>query len=397
MERLATMSLGKLTALLTLGAVALILAVSGQQMFSPGPLNAQSRRNVALGGVMSHAALSGNCAACHVPPWSRETMASRCLNCHVNVREQIEGGLPLHGQLAEAMQCRHCHTEHQGARGVLTDMTKFDHACTRFPLTGQHQTVACAACHVNHVFQGTPRDCATCHAEPRVHRGRFGTRCDQCHTTDTWTGAVFAHSFPLNHGGGKNKQRACATCHTNADDYQTYTCYGCHRHDPGKTLEKHLKRGIGEIDDCAGCHPNGRKHKRGAAVGKHAEREEMRACRREGTCGTLFDALLSACCPADHAPAPILADLKRHYPLEKADHTDALRRILEPYVSLAPHRERLTLAPTAPYALFQPTRTSIANKMPIHDREGLRLAWSPGVSVSFFLDFSWRTRVDLVD
>jgi hypothetical protein len=161
-------------------------------------------------------------------------------------------------------ECRNCHTEHRGAHGALTNLASFDHDCAAFKLTGKHTTVSCASCHVNDVYKGTPHDCAACHAEPKVHLGRFGTGCARCHSTSTWEGATFEHSFPLTHGGGGKKRKACAVCHTEANSYQTYTCYGCHRHDPGKTAQKHLRRGVVDIDNCVACHPTGRKVRRQA-------------------------------------------------------------------------------------------------------------------------------------
>ena len=111
MRRSGRVGLGTLTALCTLTAVAVVLGAGGQQMFSPGELNAQSRGVQPVGGVMSHAQLSNNCAACHAPPWGSETMADRCLNCHSGVRAQIEGRKAMHGLLPDGRDCRACHSE----------------------------------------------------------------------------------------------------------------------------------------------------------------------------------------------------------------------------------------------------------------------------------------------
>ena len=32
-----------------------------------------------------------------------------------------------------------------------------------YPLLGRHMSAACASCHINNVYQGTPRDCYSCH------------------------------------------------------------------------------------------------------------------------------------------------------------------------------------------------------------------------------------------
>ena len=65
---------------------------------------------------------------------------------------------------------------------------RFDHARTRFPLTGKHVRVACESCHVKSL-EGTPRDCVACHREDDIHRGRRPD-CARCHTTNRWSEIV---------------------------------------------------------------------------------------------------------------------------------------------------------------------------------------------------------------
>lgn len=115
----------------------------------------------------------------------------------------------------------------------------FDHVKTGFPLTGAHAKERCESCHVNGVFKGTPRDCATCHAagsllsrtnivKPLRH---FPTTqaCDACHNTQTFTGARFTHGGVL--------PGSCQSCHNGsfatgkpAGHLQTQaSCDSCHR------------------------------------------------------------------------------------------------------------------------------------------------------------------------
>ncbi len=394
-------------------AVLIAWILGGGNMFSPGPLNAQARMGVPLGGVSSHAALGGNCGACHTNPLDTRGMAGLCLDCHTDIQAQLTSSDTLHGALPDGGACLSCHTEHGGPTATLTEMeltafphaalgfaltahqytstgsvfacadchtalkitprpinayrfdqaicidchmdyqadfvvshvadfgadcqnchdgidrfsgfdhntltvplagkhgeatctschgevrdaagfvglattcvgchqtddihngtygsdcaschtpagweqATFDHSRTAFPLTGAHITTPCTSCHSNHIFQGTPTDCASCHAEPQVHLGQFGTNCNSCHTTSRWEGAIFDHTFPLNHGG--EGTIACATCHTNPQQYTVYTCYNCHAHPQAATLAKHSEEGIsGNIDDCASCHPTGQE------------------------------------------------------------------------------------------------------------------------------------------
>src|SRR5437660_839335 len=129
MRGLARLPPGIIFALITLGVVVAAILAGGGRMFSAGPLNTESRRSVARGGVRSHAETDNNCSACHVSPWSGETMASRCLNCHTDVRDQLDAHGPLHGRLAGGQKCRNCHTEHKGPHAALTSLAKFDHDC----------------------------------------------------------------------------------------------------------------------------------------------------------------------------------------------------------------------------------------------------------------------------
>jgi hypothetical protein len=188
-------------------------------------------------------------------------MADRCLGCHTDVRRQLDRHEPLHGLVPDGMQCRSCHSEHNGPHGALTSLDRFDHDFTAFKLTGKHQAAACGACHSNNTFKGTPQDCVACHAEPKVHRGRFGTACAQCHSTDTWTGGSFKHVFPLNHG--RRGIVACVTCHPSPASYRHYTCYGCHAHQPAQMERRHARiRNLVDLLACARCHPTGREHRR---------------------------------------------------------------------------------------------------------------------------------------
>jgi hypothetical protein len=268
MERLRGLiswSLAPLTILVSLACIAIIAFASGGKMFSPGPLNAQSHGTTMLGGVSSHAATEGNCAACHAPPWSRETMASRCLNCHQDVKAELDGDMPMHGRLAGGKNCRTCHTEHKGAHAALTSFVGFDHDTTGFELTGKHASLDCKSCHAANTFKGVSHDCKSCHAEPEVHRGGYGTACALCHSTSTWADAAFKHDFPLNHGRGRRGNSSCTTCHTDPENFTTYTCYGCHEHNPDRIERRHARLHNADLQHCVRCHKRGHdgEHRRG--------------------------------------------------------------------------------------------------------------------------------------
>lgn len=452
--------------------VALVALLTGGTMFNPGPLSAHAKPGVTYGGVSSHAALAGDCGACHSSPLDTNGMDAHCLNCHTDIQAQQADPSALHGIIPASQSCRSCHTEHRGAAASLTntalenfdhaalgfaltahqttaagqpfgcadchpglaetphppgayaftaslcqdchagyqadfvtrhvadfgtncvachdgvdrysgfdhnkltfplegkhatatcischkqastpaefkgisttcvgchldsDVHKgalgtdcaschnasswgeavFDHSKTAFPLTGAHIKTACASCHGNHFYKGTPKTCVDCHADPKEHLGQFGTDCAACHSTDTWKGATFDHSktafplngahvkvvctkchvnnvykgtpkacvschvdphkgqfgnncntchstsrwtgavfkhnyFPMNHGSRGNSP--CTTCHTNSNNYKSYTCYGCHAHTPAGIAATHRGEVSGNLDNCLRCH-----------------------------------------------------------------------------------------------------------------------------------------------
>ena len=120
-------------------------------------------------------------------------------------------------------------------------LAQFDHALF-FVLDGAHHTTDCQDCHQERIFQGTPRECSQCHAEPALHTGQFGLDCTRCHTTTAWEPAQLTyHTFPLDHGESNN---SCDTCHNQS--YAEYTCYTCHEHSPADVAEEHLEEGISE-------------------------------------------------------------------------------------------------------------------------------------------------------
>jgi hypothetical protein len=240
-KRFGRLNLGVIALLLTLGIVLWVYVSHGGAMFSPGELNGEPRRDVLRGGVQSHADLASNCSACHAPAWSRESMASRCLDCHTNVREQIDTQGPMHGRLADNMRCGNCHTEHKGTHAALTTqvaLDHFDHDCAAFKLTGAHRRTDCNGCHTSSTYQGTPQKCASCHADPPVHKGRFGLNCGGCHSTSSWANQPgkltnlrgFDHDLTRFNLTGKHRAIDCISCHKDSKSFAgtPTSCAACH-------------------------------------------------------------------------------------------------------------------------------------------------------------------------
>lgn len=215
-----------------------------------------SRTDFRLDGA--HGAV--DCVACHTRGKRYREAPGRCVDCHAKVE-------PHDGKLGD--DCGACHETGSWARA------RYDHSKTRFPLRDRHAEVACAGCHLGNRFDGTPMQCASCHAPDDVHGGSRGPDCAGCHTTAGWKTSKFDHAratgFALD---GAHARLDCKGCHTAVDlkDPLPRDCAGCHKDD-----DAHATRfGAG----CDKCHaqvawkPSTFEHTRDGRfelVGRHAK------------------------------------------------------------------------------------------------------------------------------
>ena len=194
-----------------------------------------------------------SCLQCHVNNRFAGT-AQDCASCHLTAYDRTTN--PSHVAAGFPRTCETCHTTSQWSGA------KFDHsAATRFALTGAHVSVACAQCHANNRFAGTPTDCASCHlnrynstTNPNHAAAGFPQDCALCHSTASWTGATFNHSatrFPLS---GAHLNVNCATCHINGRYAGLDTsCVSCHLAKYNQTTNpNHAAAGF--PTDCQACH-----------------------------------------------------------------------------------------------------------------------------------------------
>jgi hypothetical protein len=140
----------------------------------------------------------------------------------------------------------------------------FDHLKTGFALTGAHVQARCESCHLNGIFKGTPRDCASCHVSgmrfargnvvrPQNHLSTTQT-CDTCHNTKSYIGAQFNHqgvvagSCQSCHNGTASTGKPANHVLTNA------SCDTCHRTTAWVPAAKLDHSTFTAATNCAQCH-----------------------------------------------------------------------------------------------------------------------------------------------
>jgi hypothetical protein len=161
-------------------------------------------KNAAVGNYLG---LSTTCLSCHLTDWQKTTN-------------------PVHQSAGPEFAIGNCTTCHSFDSWLNA---KFDHSSTGFALTNGHANVACALCHINNNYNLTTAltDCGNsgCHlttwqqttnpVHPSAGTAFALANCSTCHTTVSWTTAIFDHSstgFLLTNG---HADVACNLCHVN--------------------------------------------------------------------------------------------------------------------------------------------------------------------------------------
>ena len=191
------------------------------------------------------------CVQCHTGGQFKK-VSTQCDACH-HVQFMATAA-PNHVSAGFSTDCTQCHNS------ISYQQSTFNHATTRFPLTGAHATVnPCTACHISSPWSAQSTACVNCHQADFTatnnppHTG-FSTDCTSCHTVTAWQPATFDHSkssFPLT---GAHASVPCASCHAN-NNFTTAptTCVGCHQQNfTAATNPPHTAGGFST--DCTTCH-----------------------------------------------------------------------------------------------------------------------------------------------
>jgi hypothetical protein len=213
----------------------------------PSTFNHSSTKFVLTG---KHA--TTDCQSCHVNGNYQLTYTD-CFQCHQ--ADYARPVNPVHVVPSFSHQCQTCHTT------SIWTPSSFDHASTKFALTGAHRAVLCKDCHVNNQYSGLPANCVDCHrsdyttsANPNHVALGYPQTCVQCHSTTAWRPASFDHNVTKFSLTGAHVAVQCVQCHINNNYQLVYTdCYPCHSTDYSRpTNPNHV---TGMLDHrCESCH-----------------------------------------------------------------------------------------------------------------------------------------------
>ena len=162
------------------------------------------------------------CKSCHLAGKKFRDAPLECNACHK--KDDVHKG-----NLGAA--CADCHTEKNWKEA------KFDHSTTKFDLAGKHKPVACKDCHTTQDFKGAKKECVACHRKDdneEGHKGRFGPKCENCHTDESWKDETFNHDKDTHYVlRGKHRTTKCESCHkaTLYTEKTATRCVSCHLKD----------------------------------------------------------------------------------------------------------------------------------------------------------------------
>ena len=187
---------------------------------SPGPLSSV------------HAELDvfpTGCARCH--GIGRGVDPNLCMDCHKEIRAQVNGRNGFHGRSNRGRECKSCHADHrgEGASLITIDDNTFDHRKeTGFPLQAEHAKLTCRQCHQTPGTYTTEDEaCASCHAINDPHGLEATTRslledCGACHEPVADWDALPLPAGVFNHNSSRQSDYPLEGAHSNVD------CVECH-------------------------------------------------------------------------------------------------------------------------------------------------------------------------
>lgn len=199
-----------------------------------------------------------SCTECHTNG-TYQGLQNDCNSCHN--KDYAATTNPNHTQAGYTTDCKTCHN--------TTNWTEATQDHSFFPLTNAHK-LDCKSCHASGVYKGLPSTCQSCHLPeynaatnpPHLSAG-YSKECQLCHNTNFWTDANLNHDaayFPIYSGSHKGEWSKCTDCHTNASNYNVFTCTNCHEHSKSEMDDEHdeVNNYVYNSANCYACHPRGK-------------------------------------------------------------------------------------------------------------------------------------------
>lgn len=243
------------------------------------------------------------CRDCHEqePDWSG--LDASCESCHEDPHGASASTRPL------LAQCRTCHDEDDWTALPLP-LSTFDHndaTQADYALHGQHEDLACEACHTDKdLFVPTEAGaCTDCHENP--HGRQFpGQSCENCHGVERAKFRLpdFDHDATDFRLDGVHAEQRCSTCHGQGRravyrPLEHARCESCH---------EDVHAGQFAPRDCDACHSSRPDGFQGHVIDHDATSFPLRcghvevectACHGEGP-AAVFAGLLAEDCDACH-------------------------------------------------------------------------------------------------
>jgi len=203
-----------------------------------------------------------DCKECHTTN-SYADVSPECVNCHQNDYDNTQD--PIHRDTGFSTDCASCHTTNPGWTPATINHDFF-------ALTLGHDIQDCKQCHTTNSYSDASPECVSCHqtdydntSNPNHLAAQFPTDCVTCHTTNPgWTPATFDHDQYFLIYSGRHRQGeawdTCVECHTNPNDYSSFSCIDCHEHSNKNDVDNDHSGENGyvyESNACLECHPTG--------------------------------------------------------------------------------------------------------------------------------------------
>lgn len=236
---------------------------------------------------------SSDCFACHKKDDKHKgNLGPHCDDCHKSTRwkdtrfDHSKTRFALKGKHADVpcrdchkdpsfkgsrMECIACHRKDDKHKGRYTAKCErchnekdwknvaFDHDReTGYPLKHKHARTACDKCHTGDLFSEKDKpkkSCFACHKKDdkdKGHKGKFGEKCEACHSEKDWKLSLFDHNRDTKYAlKGKHGPLKCDKCHSDGlyEKKLKTACFDCHEKDD---KEKGHKNQLGK--KCDKCH-----------------------------------------------------------------------------------------------------------------------------------------------